>query len=187
MSELRGGLSPSDLVEPYNAAIALACRVIRQFRLADLEPLLHSVQAQTEKIELNLAVFGRLKAGKSSFLNQLLGRTILPVGVVPVTSVVTEIGYGPEDSARVTFHGNREPRSISLAEIASYTSEADNPQNRKEVQFVRVTLSAFERLRGLRLVDTPGLDSVLAHNSEATLGGAPMWTWRWWLCRLIPR
>jgi GTP-binding protein EngB required for normal cell division len=173
MRELGGMFSGTRIVETHDAAVALARKVIEQFRLADLEPLLHSVQAQTAKAELNLAVFGRLKAGKSSFLNQLLGQPILPVGVVPVTSVVTEICYGDENSAWVTFQGHREPQRISLAEIASYTSERDNPQNRKQVKFVRVMLSALEPLRYLKLVDTPGLESIFAHNTEATLSWSP--------------
>jgi GTP-binding protein EngB required for normal cell division len=173
MAEARGRIPRSQLFETCDAAIALAGKIIQEFRLTDLEPLLRSVQAQTEKTELNLAVFGRLKAGKSSFLNHLIGRAILPVGVVPVTSVITEIGCGREDSAWVTFRGNREPQSITLAQIPSYTSEAENPENRKQVQLVRVTLSALERLRGLKLVDTPGLESVFAHNTEATLGWSP--------------
>jgi len=156
-------------VETYKEAIVLAHKVVKQLQLTDLEPLLRSVQAQTGKTELNLAVFGRLKAGKSSFLNQLLGRPLLPVGVVPATSVITEISYGVEDCAWVRLQGNPEPQPISLTEIAGYTSEADNPENCKEVGEVRVALSALERLRGLKLVDTPGLDSIFAHNTETTL------------------
>jgi ABC-type taurine transport system ATPase subunit len=107
----------------------LAREVIERFQLGDLQPLLRTVELQMEKMELNLAVFGRFKAGKSSFLNHLIGLPLLPVGVVPVTSAVTEISYGPAQSASVVFRKGHQTRPISLAEIRSYTSESENPAN----------------------------------------------------------
>jgi GTPase SAR1 family protein len=48
--------------------------------------------------EITIAILGRFKAGKSSFINHFIGRSILPVGVVPVTTVVTEIRFGPTET-----------------------------------------------------------------------------------------
>jgi ribosome biogenesis GTPase A len=114
--------SSSNLPAAWNheKPILLAAEAIERFQLSDLKPLLQIVERQTKKTELNLAVFGRFKAGKSSFLNQLIGRPLLPVGVVPVTTAVTEISYGPEESASVVFQKSHEARAISLAEIAGY-------------------------------------------------------------------
>ena len=39
-----------------------------------------------------VACLGQFKRGKSTLLNALVGQSILPVGVVPVTSVVTICG-----------------------------------------------------------------------------------------------
>lgn len=38
---------------------------------------------------IDVAILGQFKAGKSSFLNSLIGRRLLPVGVIPVTTVIT--------------------------------------------------------------------------------------------------
>src|ERR1039458_212098 len=59
-----------------------------------LSGLLASTRASLGQDEISVAVLGRFKAGKSSFLNHFVGRSMLPVGVVPVTAVVTEIRYG---------------------------------------------------------------------------------------------
>jgi GTP-binding protein EngB required for normal cell division len=157
----------------HEQPIMLAREVIERFQLGDLTPLLHIVELQTKKTELNLAVFGRFKAGKSSFLNQIIGRPLLPVGVVPVTSAVTEISYGPEESASVAFQKSGEIRAISLAEIAGYISESANPGNCKDVEIVRASLPSLARFRGLRLVDTPGLDSIFSQNTEAAIAWSP--------------
>jgi GTP-binding protein EngB required for normal cell division len=154
-------------------AISLAREVIGRFELTDLQPLLRAVELRAEKQELNLAVFGRFKAGKSSFLNHLIGRTVLPVGVVPVTSVVTEISQGPAEAAVVVFQHDKRSRAISIREIASYISEAENPGNKKGVQIVSVSLPHLQRFGRLKLVDTPGLESVFAQNTEASLSWSP--------------
>ena len=46
----------------------------------------------------HVAVLGEFKRGKSKLVNALIGRRLLPSGVVPVTTVVTELhfGDGPE-------------------------------------------------------------------------------------------
>jgi len=156
-------------VEHHEKSISLAREAIERFQLSDLKPLLRAIELQTRRKELNLAVFGRFKAGKSSFLNQLLGRPLLPVGVLPVTSVVTEIRWGSSESASVLFRKDQGKRAISLAEIANYVSESENPENCKDVELVRVFLPSLERFSGLTLVDTPGLDSLFSQNTEAAL------------------
>jgi len=52
------------------------------------------VQNEVEKIEANkyiLAIVGESKSGKSTFINALLGKPILPTGVLQCTSGITEI------------------------------------------------------------------------------------------------
>lgn len=44
---------------------------------------------------------GETSAGKSSFLNLLLGEDILPVHHNPCTSVITKISYGAKRQARI--------------------------------------------------------------------------------------
>lgn len=142
------------------------------YQIGALEEFLDSCRAFAEEKVLNVAVFGRFKAGKSSFLNHVLGRPLLPVGVVPVTSVVTEIDYGARPRALVRYlDGRRE--TIPLERIADYVSETQNPENRKQVLSVRVELPSMERYRGIRFVDTPGLESVFEHNTDASLAWLP--------------
>jgi GTP-binding protein EngB required for normal cell division len=154
-------------------ALSLARTVVGRFDLTDLLPLLRAAEISVEKQELNLAVFGRFKAGKSSFLNQLIGRAVLPVGVTPVTSIVTEISSGLEERAVVSFKNNEVPRIIPIGEVASYVTESENPENRKGVLIVSVTLPLDQRFDTLKLVDTPGLETVFAHSTEASLSWSP--------------
>jgi len=59
----------------------------KELKLGNLEPQIAACQRQCKGSQgIDVAVFGRFKAGKSSFLNSLAGRAVLPIGVVPLTA-----------------------------------------------------------------------------------------------------
>jgi GTP-binding protein EngB required for normal cell division len=157
---------------PLPPALDLVADVAARYGISALSGLLASARASVGQDEIGVAVLGRFKAGKSSFLNHFMGRSILPVGVVPVTAVVTEIRYGPSDEARVHHHDGRDPE-IPLDQIGGYISEKENPQNSKQVDLITVELPELRRFRGLKFVDTPGLESALSHNTQTSLNWLP--------------
>jgi len=116
---------------------------------------------------IDVAVLGQFKSGKSSFINHLIGREILPVGVIPVTSVITRICHGEQERARVCFF-DETSIEIDLSELKYYTSEAENPGNVKNVAIVDIDLPALSEFSGIRLVDTPGLGSVFKVHKEVS-------------------
>jgi GTP-binding protein EngB required for normal cell division len=144
----------------------------RRYQITSLDEFRNSCAVFAEEETLNVAVLGRFKAGKSSFLNHLFGRPLLPVGVVPVTTVVTAIEYGAHDRAEAVFKDGHTER-IPHDRIGDFISEAENPENIKQVERVHVEIPELERYRGIRFVDTPGLESVLRHNTEASLQWLP--------------
>lgn len=154
------------------AALQLAEEIAGKYQLDSIRPLLRSCLNFSATEEITIAVLGRFKAGKSSFLNHLLGRDVLPVGVVPVTAIITEIAYGPLEIAEVHYSDGRVER-VSPTEIRTYISEAENPENVKRIDRLAVDLPELERFRGLRFVDTPGLESALAHNTETSMEWLP--------------
>jgi GTP-binding protein EngB required for normal cell division len=92
--------------------------------------------------------------------------------VIPVTTVVTEIGFGPEERATVHFV-NGEFEIARLDEVRSFVAESENPGNRKGVSSVAIELPELRHFRALRFVDMPGLESTFAHNTETALNWLP--------------
>src|ERR1017187_434988 len=153
-------------------ALRLAAEVAARYEISALSGLLTSTRASAGQDEISVAVLGRFKAGKSSFLNHFIGRSILPVGVVPVTAVVTELRYGAREEARVHHRDGRDPE-VPLDQIGDYISEKENPENTKQVDLISVELPELRRYRGLKFVDTPGLGSALSHNTRTSLDWLP--------------
>jgi GTP-binding protein EngB required for normal cell division len=125
--------------------------------------------------EIRLAVMGQFKRGKSSFINSLLGMDMLPVSVIPVTSIPTFIRYGRETSCRITFF-NKTPDLVvhkSLEEIhealTEYVSEGRNPKNRKCVAEATIECDNPILKNGTVLIDTPGFGSTFVHNTKTTV------------------
>jgi small GTP-binding protein len=121
---------------------------------------------------LRVLVVGEAKRGKSTLVNALLGREILPAGVTPLTAVATTVTYGTQEIVRVTFLGGR-TAARPLAELGDFVTERGNPGNRREVASVTVDVDAPILARGVELVDTPGTGSVHEHNTAAADSALP--------------
>lgn len=153
-------------------AVELVTQVTARYEIAALSSLLATTRTALGQDEITVAVFGRFKAGKSSFLNDFIGRHILPVGVIPVTAVVTEMRYGARERA-TAHHLDGTRQEVRVDQIGAYISEKENPENEKQVALLSVELPELYRFRGLKFVDTPGLESALAHNTQASLDWLP--------------
>jgi hypothetical protein len=108
--------------------------------------------AQDQLIDVAM---GQFKAGKSSFINSLIGQDVLPVGVIPVTTVITRLRHGEKPLAVVTRF-DASTVEITLGEVGEFISEEKNPANVKNVEVVDILLPKLARYPRLRLVDTPG-------------------------------
>jgi small GTP-binding protein len=120
----------------------------------------------------NLVVMGAFKRGKSTLINALLGEAVLPTAIVPLTSVVTILGYGDRLSIQVHFQ-NGETREIGKEELVNYITEKGNPQNRKGVREVEIAYPSHYLKDGVRIIDTPGVDSVYTHNTDVAYNYLP--------------
>ena len=114
-----------------------------------------------------LVVLGEYKRGKSTLINALLGRPVLPMGVVPLTSVVTELRYRGEAGIAIEFLDGRS-QAIDPDDLPSYVTEPGNPRNVKQVRRAIVFEPSPLLREGVTIIDTPGVGSVFQHNSEVT-------------------
>lgn len=108
---------------------------------ADMQTLRETLQHLEELFLLVIA--GEFNSGKSSFINALLGASVLPEGVTPTTDRITLLRYG--DTADEELHE---------AFLMERTYPADV-------------------LRQLSIVDTPGTNAVIRRHEELTRNFIP--------------
>ncbi len=124
------------------------------------------VQKLREKLEsdhVTVSVIGQFKRGKSALVNRILEDTVLPVGIVPVTAVVTTVEYG-EKSAAVHFN-NGVVKDVEFDEISTYVNEQENQDNKLNVTKVAIKTPSEFLKSGLTFVDTPGVGSMHENNT----------------------
>ena len=112
---------------------------------------------------LRLAIAGRVKAGKSTLLNALIGEELAPTDAGECTRLVT--WYIGGDSAQVVVHrrdGRREERPYRRDAGAL---DVDLGAEVEEIDHLEVTWPS-SRLRDVTLIDTPGIASLSTEVSE---------------------
>jgi len=127
---------------------------------------LGELRARLGEHRLRVLVAGEAKRGKSTLINALLGRAVLPAGVTPLTALATTVRYGTQPAVRAVFADGR-AEHCPLSALEDLVTERNNPGNRRHVGSVTVLVDAPVLAHGVELVDTPGTGSVYAHNTAA--------------------
>jgi len=115
---------------------------------------------------LRVLVAGEAKRGKSTLVNALLGRPVLPTGVLPLTALATTVRFGEDDSVTAGLADGRS-ETFPVSALDDLVTERGNPGNRRHLREVTVLANAPLLARGVELVDTPGTGSVHGHNTIA--------------------
>ncbi|MCA9578964.1 MAG: dynamin family protein [Polyangiales bacterium] len=113
----------------------------------------------------HLVVLGEFNHGKTTFVNALLGKAVLPSGVTPTTAVIHRIRHGESETATaVRTDGSEE--AVPFANIANYevggSAIADGVQH-LDLEYPNTMLG-----EGVILVDTPGVNDLNDARAEIT-------------------
>jgi GTP-binding protein EngB required for normal cell division len=104
---------------------------------------------------LRVAVVGEFNAGKSTFLNALLGVDVAPTGVLPTTATLHWVAWAPDPFARVVVRGAQDrvvPHKELKATLRALQAE--------QAEVSRVFIYApIERLKRVEILDTPGFNA----------------------------
>ncbi len=110
---------------------------------------------------MKVAIIGQFSSGKSTFLNALLGKEILPSGITPVTAKVCEITYGEEIALEVLYKNNN-----IVNKPIEYLNEVDEIENSK-ISFYRLFVP-LKLLKEIVFLDTPGFNSQNESDTDTT-------------------
>jgi len=133
------------------------------------------LMAKLAEDRFTLAVLGQFKRGKSSLMNAIIGRELLPVGILPLTSAITILRFGPRERLLIErgLPAVPFPEEMPVERLAEFVTEKGNPGNRKRVQTACVEAPLPFLRRGLEFVDTPGVGSAIGANTATTLRFLP--------------
>jgi GTPase Era involved in 16S rRNA processing len=107
-----------------------------------------------------VAFSGHFSAGKSSLINKLCGKPLLPSGPIPTSANLVRIARGEEEAAFVTDRDGT--KRISFEQLAEACKDG--------ASFPRIEIRTAGGIvgGGLDLLDTPGVDSTDDAHRKAT-------------------
>jgi len=130
--------------------------------------LLHAwmqIRARTNAPQFAVVVAGEFSRGKSTFLNNLLGRDLLPTGNLATTSVPTQIVGGAVDSARL-IQSTGIAAELDVPDVRSINTQENTCD---PGALLRVTLAeAWMRASAIMLIDTPGVEDPDSESATVT-------------------
>lgn len=141
----------------------LLCDDIARIGGRGVDPVVAQVRADLAAPQPRIAVVGRVKAGKSTLVNALLGRRAAPTSEAECTRVVTHYRWGAPERAEV----HRLDGSVRTVPLDAGRLPDDLGVPLEEVSHAVVHLQQAA-LRDMVLVDTPGLATTTTANETAT-------------------
>ena len=135
---------------------------------ADAENRARNLLARLAGDRFRLAVMGQFSRGKSTLMNALLDGAYLPMGAVPMTSVITTVRYGTRPKAMIRRQQAALPVEVPLADIADYVAASSVRRAEMRVATVEVEIPAEILRLGFEFIDTPGVGSALTASTAAT-------------------
>jgi small GTP-binding protein len=145
------------------AGLASTDRDIRETRLPKLD-----------EERFSIVVLGEFNHGKSTFINALLGETILPVGITPTTAVLAHIKHGKKLQGHAVFESGKR-KAIEAGKLAEWlTVEGDGTRKKDEpLSYVEITHPSAMLQENVTIVDTPGVNDINDQRAEITYGYVP--------------
>jgi hypothetical protein len=159
-----------------NQAVSLAQTLIQA--LQSVEQRLHAggedeqsklfadLRASFEDADLRVVIFGEFNRGKSTLINALLGRCVLPAKLIPTTGHVTRLVHGFRDTVCIRMLDGSTQTS-SLEQLDSFSSLNGDGVARDDIELIEVIVNCPLLDGGLVLVDTPGVNEKDAQTRRA--------------------
>jgi hypothetical protein len=158
-----------DLADMLRAVMHIA----RAYDDAEREREARQLLTRLASGRFQLAVAGQVSRGKTTLMNALLGGAYLPMGALPMTSVITTVRYGSRPRALVRRRSSGFPIEVPVSEAARFVAQQSAERAQLEVASVEVEMPAEFLRAGFEFVDTPGVGSANAASTAATLRFLP--------------
>jgi GTPase Era involved in 16S rRNA processing len=115
-------------------------------------------------------VLGEFNHGKSTFVNALLDKEVLPVGITPTTAAINHVVYAETPRAHVMLN-NGETKPLDPSQLKEWVTVTGGHAD--EVAFVELGYPSDMLRNNIVLVDTPGVNDLNEQTAEVTYGYVP--------------
>lgn len=132
-------------------------------RLHGIARDLERARASVASHRFSIAVVGEFKRGKSTFINALIGKEILPADIAPTSATINRLTYGLRPLARIAYKDGTE-QIVDVTELAGYVTKL-TPEARARAATIEEAIIEYPVpfcKHNVDILDTPGLGDEAA-------------------------
>lgn len=120
-----------------------------------------------------IVICGEFKRGKTTFINALIQKAILPMDILPETATINVLLYSETPQLQVVFHdGTHLALDFSVNNLKQFSVKGDK-EYLKKIAYVKIGYP-LEMLRNrVAIVDTPGVADLDETRNEITYSYIP--------------
>lgn len=174
----------TDKVKLFESEINSAKNIaheLNMYNAADnAERILESIKTDA----FHLVIVGEFSRGKSTFVNALLGKRILPASKNPTTAIISKITYGKKPAYKIFYKGRGTSQNLSEDEFIKLTAPkepdpndsaavreyARQQKNIEDIDHAEIIQPLKFCRDNVEVVDTPGTNDLNLGRMEITYG-----------------
>ncbi len=147
--------------------------IAEEIKMENAGALVKDMIKRVEENSFSIAVVGEFKRGKSTFINALLGKDILPSDILPCSATLNRVTYGVKPNVLIKFKDGREEQ-IGIDKLPDYVTKLTEESEgmASTVREAVVTYPIPYCQNNVEIIDTPGLNDD-ANMTDVTLSVLP--------------
>lgn len=145
----------STLVADLNKLQAFSQRLSLAKSVESIDEVLKRVEERT----FSIAIVGEFKRGKSTFINALLGKDILPSDILPCSATLNRVTYGVTPSVKIVFKDGHEEQ-VPIDKLNDYVTKL-TPESETTAESIKEAVVYYPVpycQNNIEVIDTPGLN-----------------------------
>ncbi len=151
--------SYQNMVLKVNDALSDLMDLCEKIHMDEQLKELQSIQEKLSNHTFSVGIMGEFKRGKSTVINSLLEKEIMPADILPCSATMNRVTYDLQPHVQLLMRDGT-TKDIPVEELASYVTKltAENESRAAEVDEAIVYYPCRFCKNGVDIVDTPGLN-----------------------------
>lgn len=146
-----------------NKIIELADKLNVPLAVQYSQAVLNSIKSK----KFHLAILGEFKRGKSTLVNSIIGKELLPHDVLPTTATINVLEFGEEENCTIAWmDGKTEELELSRTGLSRLSVGGD--LDASKIKHVLIKLSLPLLKQEIVIIDTPGVNDISKSRREVT-------------------
>jgi GTPase SAR1 family protein len=153
---------PTDLTVSNKGWFKQAFTLAESYQIEEVTKRLQALQRRSGQPSFRVAFVGEFSRGKSTLINRLLERDLLPTGALSTTNTITSIVYGESEGMEVRLtSGKLEHRPLTELSWSDLVVPLKGGAEQSHFAQVRITLNhPWLRQLNAEIIDTPGFNDI---------------------------